>query len=265
MLINAVESSISTKLILYLSIKNLQDQPAYSRDRHMTGKDKSNLDHSHWARRMLDSEQQSMVKLLHDDLGQNLVAIKSFAAAIVEQYGDADGDTGELAVMIREAADSAYRSSYDLMQELRAQYLADQEIAGALEICLQEARLKENGIDYQCHVESSIGPLDEDTRALILRNVRGYANFCKTLQSCEGLSLELRPGTETNAPALELTLVQSGKFDYLNREDFTLVSLAERMAAIGGDMFLEASPERDRITLCLRFDPLSRDRGDSRD
>ena len=205
---------------------------------------------------MLESEQQSMVKLLHDDLGQNLVAIKSFAAAIVEQFGDADGDTGELAGMIREAADSAYRSSYDLMQELRAQYHADREISEALEICLQEARLVENGIACQCRVDSSIGPLNTDTRALILRNVRSYANFCKTLQDCEGFSLELRPGAENGGFALELTMVQAGKFDYLNREDFTLASLAERMSAIGGEMSLETSAARDSITLCLRFDPL---------
>lgn len=222
----------------------------------MTSTDAKKLSTSHWARRLLASEQQSMVKLLHDDLGQNLVAIKSFAAAIVEQHGEADGDTGELAGMIREAADAAYRSSYDLMQELRAQDYADRKIDEALEICLREARLKENGIDYQCRIDPSVGPLDEDTRALILRNVRSYANFCKSLQACEGFSLDLRPGNENGGSALELTLVQSGKFDSLNREDFTLVSLGERMSAIGGDMSLEASGDRNRITLHLRFEPL---------
>ena len=260
-MIYAVETSIWTKLNLYLLNKYLRTPVAYLRDRRMTSTDERKLSAGQWARRMLDSEQQSMVKLLHDDLGQNLVAIKSFAAAIVEQNGDADGDTGELAGMIREAADSAYRRSYDLMQELRAQYLADREIAEALSICLQEARLRENGIDYRCQVDASIGPLDADTRALILRNVRGYANFCKTLPACEELSLQLRPDDERGGPALELTLVQSGKFEKLNREDFTLASLGERMSAIGGEMSLEASGESDRITLRLRFDPLQADGG----
>ena len=55
---------------------------------------------------MLDSVQQSLVLLLHGDLGYNLVAIKNFVAAIAEQYDDMDGDTGELAGMIRQAAES---------------------------------------------------------------------------------------------------------------------------------------------------------------
>jgi glucose-6-phosphate-specific signal transduction histidine kinase len=222
----------------------------------MTGTDETKSTTDHWARRMLDSEQQSMVKLLHDDLGQNLVAIKSFAAAIVEQHGDADGDTGELAGMIREAAEAAYRSSYDLMQELRAQDHADRQLGEALELCLQEARLKENGIDYQCRVDPAVGPLDRETRALILRNVRAFANFCKSLQACENLSLDLRAGAENRDSALELTLVQAGEFDYLNRENFTLVSIAERMSAIGGEISLEASDDRKRITLRLCFDLL---------
>lgn len=222
----------------------------------MTGTGTLNSNHGHWAQRLLDSEQQSLVKLLHDDLGQNLVAIRSFAAAICERHENTDGDTGELAQMIRDAADSAYRSSYDLMQELRVQSLADREIAEALNTCLDEARLKQNGIAYESRVDPSLNCLDTATKALILRNTRCFANFCKSLEGCENFSVDLRPGAGEVKSALEMTLVRCGRFEYLNREDLALVSLAERLAAIGGETSLETSEDNDRITLELRFDRL---------
>ena len=153
-----------------------------------------------WAQRMLDSEQHSLLRMLHDDLGQNLVAIKSFATAIADQHAGADGDqhgatgndTGELAGMIREAAESAYRSSYDLMQELRAQYLADRPIDDALGDCLEEARLQENGISYDYRVDTALADdLGVLTRAFVLRSVRCYANVCKALTDCERISVDL--------------------------------------------------------------------------
>jgi len=210
---------------------------------------------------MLDSEQQSLVKLLHDDLGQNLVAIRSFAAAIARENVDAPGDTGELADMIREAAESAYRSSYDLMQELRAQYMADREIGDALQTCLEESRLKENHIDYSCRVDPALAGLDFPTRAFILRNVRCFANICKSLDNCERIAIDLDAAGTAARPALALRLELDGNSDRLDPEHFTLVALAERLAAIGGEMRLDDSGNDENTRLELRFEPLECARG----
>jgi len=206
-----------------------------------------------WAQRMPDSEQHALVRLLHDDLGQNLVAIKSFAAAIAEQHAGAAGDTGELAAMIREAADSAYRSSYDLMQELRAQYLADREIDDALEACLAESRLKENGIVYGCELEPGLGSLDAASRAFILRGVRCYANLCKALDDCRRIDVKLNAGKDETDYELVLTLEHDGQ-DSLDPAHFSLLSLGDRLEAIGGEMRLDA----DNRCLQLRFDRFER-------
>ena len=54
-------------------------------------------------RKLLIAEYQNLVQWLHDDLGQNLVAIKSFAEAIIEQNKDSKDDTSELAEFIKQA------------------------------------------------------------------------------------------------------------------------------------------------------------------
>ena len=207
-----------------------------------------------WAQRMLDSEQHSLLRMLHDDLGQNLVAIKSFATAIAEQPGAAGNDTGELAGMIRQAAESAYRSSYDLMQELRAQYLADRPIDAALGACLEEARLRENGIGYDYRVDAVLADdLGVLTRAFVLRSVRCYANLCKALAGCERISVDLRLDAADADHQLRLILEHRAR-DSLDPAHYSLLSLADRLEAIGGEWCLET----DHGRLQMRFDQLER-------
>lgn len=202
-----------------------------------------------------------MIDLLHDDLGQNLVAIRSFAAAIAERFADAGDDTAELAAMIGEAADSAYRRSYDLMQELRAQHGADQELAASLDACLQEARLQENGIESRCHVDPAIGEIDRSTQALLLRNLRGFVSFCKVLGSCARISVDLQPALGRSERQFELVLGYSGRFEQLDSDNPSLKALAERVSVLGGEIMLGCDARRGEVTLNLYFDPLLADCG----
>ena len=226
---------------------------SYERDRRMTDTDLHLFDDD-WAQRMLDSEQHSLLRLLHDDLGQNLVAIRSFATAIAERHADTGNDTGELAGMIRQAAESAYRSSYDLMQELRAQYLADRPIGDGLGACLEEARLRENGIKHDYRVDTALADdLGVSTRAFVLRSVRCYANLCKALADCDRISVDLRRDDDDADHELRLTLEHSAR-DTLDPAHYSLLSLADRLEAIGGKLCLEADAGR----LLMRFDRLER-------
>lgn len=211
--------------------------------------------------RLLHAEQQSMIELLHDDLGQNLVAIRSFAAAIAERFADSGDDTAELAAMIGDAADSAYRRSYDLMQELRAQYGADQDLNSSLDACLHDARLQENGIQGSFRVDPAIAEINRSTQALVLRNLRGFISFCKALGACEQISVELQPALGRSERQIELVLGYGGDFEQLDSENPSLKALAERISAVGGEIMLGCDQGRGEITLNLYFDPLLPDCG----
>ena len=211
--------------------------------------------------RLLHAEHRSMIELLHDDLGQNLVAIRSFAAAIAERFADAGDDTAELAEMIGDAADSAYRRSYDLMQELRAQQGADQDLGASLEDCLREARLQENGIDSRYRVDPAVGEINRSTQALVLRNLRGFVSFCKALGACRQISVELQPALGRSERQLELVLGYGGQFEQLDSENPSLKALAERTSAVGGEIMFGCDAGRGEVTLNLYFDPLDPDCG----
>lgn len=210
------------------------------------------------ALRLLQTEHRALEHWLHDDLGQNLVAIKSFAAAIMEQNKDSTDDTVELADIINQAAQAAYQATYNLMLELRAENAADQPIHIALTQCLQDARLKEKNIQHQFHIDAQIDNLDNFTKAVILRSVRSFINFSKLFVQTRSVSIGLHAQSDTAEHALELRLVHLGEFDIPHSDVPGLIALRQRIEAIGGEVHFESN-NLDKLSLNLRFNPLSND------
>ena len=198
---------------------------------------------------LLQVEHQNLVHWLHDELGQNLVAIKSFATAIIEQNKDAADDTAELAEFIKQAADQSYRSTYDLMQELRAQSYADLPVYTALETCLVEARLKQQGIDYKLDVDIEPDYLESFTLSIILRSVRSFISFSKQSTQPATLSVGL---VSIGNDAVELRLAHRGEFDIIPAESAELNALRKRVEAIDGTMQLD-SDDKQQLDLTLKL------------
>ena len=219
---------------------NIEQSPALSRGNKITGEG--------CAQRTLQAEHRSLIRFLHDDLGQNLVAIRSFASIIAERHGDCK-ETGELAQIIQDAAQDAYRRSYGLMQELRAQDLADTEIGMALETCLQES-----GIDFEVRVDADPKSLDRDARALVLRSTRCFVNLCKHQGDSRRITLVLRNAPDASADYdFELEMTRDGSLESFDRGDISLIALAARIEAVCGDYLLDMDEKKDLFKLRLRF------------
>lgn len=190
---------------------------------------------------LLAVEHQNLVHWLHDELGQNLVAIKSFAAAISEQNQNSGDDTAELADFIKQAADQAYRSTYDLMQELRAQSSADLPVETALATCLEESRLKEKGIDYHLEVDPDLIKLDKLTLSVILRSLRSFINFSQQARQTPGLSVSLDSLDSAEGDYMvRLRLSHQGEFELPPAESPGLQALQKRIEAIDGKMHVNS-------------------------
>ena len=202
--------------------------------------------------RLLKSEHEALVRWLHDDLGQNLIAIKSFSAAIKEQPGR-DDDTQELASFINDAAESAFRATYDLMQELRAGQLASQPVKLALSQCVQESGLKEKNITSEVDIDSLIDELNYTGKSIILRSVREFINRCKLIESISNIRISLRQLIDPEQQTLELRLEHNGPTNCHEAEGFDFEHLGNRTNAINGEMFITTDSE-DKFILSLRFD-----------
>lgn len=215
----------------------------------------SNATNEQSALRLLETEHRALVRWLHDDLAQNLVAIKSFAAAIIEQNNTRTDDTAEIAEIIKQAASDAYRAAYDLMQELRAQDAADQATTLALSTCIEEARLDEKNIQHRLHIDSNLEDLDNFTKASILRSLRTFINYSKQSKQTPRMIIGLHVLSHDAEHELELRLSHQGEFEIAPNDAPAIRALRERIEAVGGKVIIETN-DKDSLHLKLRFNPI---------
>ena len=204
------------------------------------------------ASRLLKTEHRALVRWLHDDLAQNLVAIKSFAAAIIEQNKERADDTAEIAEIIKQAASNAYRATYDLMQELRAQNGADRSLGVAISAWLSAARLSEKNINHQLHIDPGLEDLDEFTKAAILRSLQTFINYSKQSKGSPRIKISLNDLSNTSGYNAELLLNHEGEFEIAPNDSPAIIALRERIEAIGGEVSVETN-DTDSFQLSLRF------------
>lgn len=203
----------------------------------------------------METDQQALERWLHDELGQNLVAIRSFSKAIMEENSESVDDTRELAAMINQAADMSYRAAYDLMQELRVQNHVHLPINKGLENCLLDARLKEKQIEHQFKVDNGLDGLDEFTKAIILRSARAFINYSNLCSSTSELVFDLHQNEpETTGRELKLKLIYRGVIDIPPAEEILIQTLCKRIEAINGITHLE-SDNRHYLELNLYLCP----------
>ena len=118
-----------------------------------------------------EAERREWARLLHDDFGQSLAAIKSFAVGI-RNTTDETSDEHELAENIQAIADELYLSAYDLMRGLRSGFIDDIGLLGGIQVCIENSRLAQQGIKVQIQSEGEIESLGLLMNVAILRMVQ---------------------------------------------------------------------------------------------
>ncbi len=121
--------------------------------------------------RVYETERRQWARLLHDDFGQSLAAIKSFAVGIKNQ-SDTASDEHELAEIIQSTADELYVCAYDLMSGLRSGFIDEMDLPGGIQLCIENSRLRQKGIDVQVQSEGKVQSLGHIMNVAILRMVQ---------------------------------------------------------------------------------------------
>ncbi len=98
-------------------------------------------------------ERNQWAQLLHDDFGQSLAAIKSFAAGI-KNNADITEEVIDLATIIDTTASDLYISCYDLMRGLRSGDSKNNNLISDIENCIINSRVEHHGIRLQLQAEN---------------------------------------------------------------------------------------------------------------
>lgn len=191
--------------------------------------------------RLQEVERQHLAQELHDDLSQQLVAIRAFAGAIRRNAGDRARSEANAAA-IECAVGEIYEASHRLMEGLHPQVLDSAGLHAAICLLLARCGLTDPEIRAWLRLAGDIEPDDEVGRINLFRivqeclaNVHAHARarrvriFLAQRRRPEGrwLRLVVRDdgvGMDVSAP----------------RTGYGLIVMRERVRALGGSLCLQA-------------------------
>jgi len=135
--------------------------------------------------RLYESDRKEWERLLHDQFGQSLAAIKSFSVGI--QSSTDLTEIKDISDIIISAADELYISSYDMMRSLRSGFMQDSELTDAIKVCIDNSRLSQSGVKVEFDHSGDLSSLGDLLNVAILRiiqeilvNLSRFANPVKS-------------------------------------------------------------------------------------
>ncbi|URQ89916.1 MASE1 domain-containing protein [Pseudoalteromonas sp. SCSIO 43101] len=115
-----------------------------------------------------ESERSQLSQELHDDIGQNLTALKT-NIAILEKKTANHNELASTITRLQNVSSHMYDSVYRLMHWLRPRLLDELGLEAALKSELFSEHLNEAGIAYQCKISGPIDNLNDDFKIAIFR------------------------------------------------------------------------------------------------
>lgn len=221
-----------------------------------------------------ETERREWARLLHDEFGQSLAAIKSFAVGIKNSTESAT-DEHELAEIIQATADDLYVSAYDLMRGLRSGFIENIDLLTGIQQCVDNSRLAQKGIQVEIRTEGRLESLGHLMNVVILRMVQeslsGIVRSSSPIAITISISHQLRHLVErrklprnadtsaiTNTVPMREVLELEITGDSLNKEEFdNYKGIFQRsqdyVEAFGGDYIVKQT-DNSGIIIQIRLD-----------
>jgi len=121
--------------------------------------------------KVYEAERKEWEQLLHDDFGQSLAAIKSFATLIKDTSGQ-DSDVYDLAGIIQATTSELYISVYDLMRSLRSGFINELDLQSSIQVCINNSRLSQKSIQTELYADGELESLGKFLNVIVLRIIQ---------------------------------------------------------------------------------------------
>jgi PAS domain S-box-containing protein len=190
--------------------------------------------------RAQEEERRRLARELHDDLSQQLAALAMAVSALQQCAGAATGE-GERLPGLRQRIDSICGTVRDLSHALHPAVLEHAGLAAALETHSVEFS-RRHGIPVALAVDEGLEPLAGDVALCLYRVVQESLHNVAKHSGAAGASVTLA----RHSGELRLRIEDPGSgFDLENarrQEGLGLVSMEERVHALGGTLRIETRP-----------------------
>lgn len=212
----------------------------------------------------IEDERRSLARELHDELGQYVTAIKTFAVAIVNKTKDKTPDIAANAQTIVAAANHIYDGMHNIIRQLRPAAMDNMGLIETLRDMVANYQTQHPSIEISLQLTGSFLPMGENVNINLYRIVQEAVNNAIKHAQASTITVGLA-GTATH---LSLTIQDDGiGMDMCavdQTQHFGLLGMRERVQALHGQFTvtsLEKGSNGTRLDIQLPFSETSENKG----
>jgi two-component system, NarL family, sensor histidine kinase UhpB len=191
----------------------------------------------------IEDERRSLARELHDELGQYVTAIKTFAVAIVNKTKDKTPDIAASAQTIVAAANHIYDGMHNIIRQLRPAAMDNMGLIETLRDMVAGYQAQHAGLNIQLHVSGRFQPMGENVNINIYRIVQEAVNNAIKHAHAQSINVHI----VSSEDELLLTINDDGVGMPLEAIDqtrhFGLLGMRERVQALHGQFKIVSETE----------------------
>lgn len=205
----------------------------------------------------IEQERGAIARELHDELGQQVTAIKSVGLAIARRAQGQDAMVEQSARLVMDCADQIYDGMHRLIGRLRPLALDQFGLRDALQDLLADWRLHHPDVMLLLTLDGPLDALAPERATAVYRIVQEAVNNALRHAQASRIEVDVQAGVE----ALQLTVADngSGQLDAFEvAGHYGVPGMRERAQALGGQFALESvvpAGVRLRVSLPLTGKP----------
>ncbi|MDD2932560.1 MAG: ATP-binding protein [Methylotenera sp.] len=208
---------------------------------------------THLIQKHIEEERASLARELHDELGQYVTAIKTFAVGIANKAKTNSTSAGMTEVassaqIIVSAANQIYDGMHNIVRQLRPASLDNLGLAETLKDLVSSHQVQHPEIQIQLHLSGNLERIGETVSINLYRIVQESLNNALKYAKATTIAVSL---IKTQDGELQLAIKDNGVGMDIETVDqdkhFGLLGMRERVQALYGNFSIEAAPNQGTV------------------
>ncbi|WP_020168636.1 MULTISPECIES: PAS domain S-box protein [Methylotenera] len=204
---------------------------------------------THLIQKHIEDERRSLARELHDELGQYVTAIKTFAVAIANKTKEKAPEVEASAQTIVAAANHIYDGMHNIIRQLRPGSLDNLGLSETLKDAINNVQKQHAGIKIHLDLSGNLESLGESLNINIYRIVQESINNAIKHASAKNIDIKLAVNEKGE---LDLTIKDDGigmDVDAVDQSNhFGLLGMRERVQGFKGSFTVDSEPNQTLTT-----------------
>ena len=197
---------------------------------------------THLIQTHIEDERRSLARELHDELGQYVTAIKTFAVAIANKTREKAPDVEASAQTIVAAANHIYDGMHNIISQLRPGSLDNLGLVETLKDMVNNVQKQQPNLQINLNLSGNLNELGESLNINIYRIVQESIN--NIIKHAQAIQVDIKLAI-TKVGALELTIKDDGigmNIDLVDQTNhFGLLGMRERVQGFKGSFQVDSN------------------------